>query len=53
MKGATEVNTSNIETKPELVSLKTEVDKIDVDKIRTVAADFSKLSNVVDNEVAK
>ena len=53
MKGATEVDTSNLEAKPELASLKTEVDKIDVDKLGTVAADFRKLSNVVDNDVAK
>ena len=31
----------------------TEVDKIDVDKLKTVAADLAKLSNVVNNDVVK
>ena len=30
-----------------------EVDKIDVDKLKTVLVDFSKLSNVVENEIVK
>ena len=36
-----------------LHGLKTKVDKIDVDKLETVPADLSKLSNVVNNNVVK
>ena len=34
-------------------TLKTEVDKLDIDKSKPVPADFSKLSNVVKNDVLK
>ena len=36
-----------------LASLKAEVDKIDIEKLKTIPNDLSKLSNVVKNEVAK
>ena len=36
-----------------LSTLKTKVGKLDVDKLAPVSADLSKLSNVVNNEVAK
>ena len=36
-----------------MANLKTEVDKLDIDKLVTVPADLSKLSNVVNNEVVK
>ena len=39
--------------KQNLASLKTEVDKIDVDKLKTVPVDLSKLSNAVKNDVVK
>ena len=35
------------------LKLKSEVDKIDVDKFKTVPTDLSKLSNVVKNNVVK
>ena len=50
-KKATGVDTSSIAAKSDLASLKAKVDKIDVDKIKTVPVDFRKLSNVVNNEV--
>ena len=34
-------------------SLKAKIDKIDVDKLKTVPVDLSKLSNIVKNEVFK
>ena len=34
-------------------SLKAKIDKIDVDKLKTVPVDLSKLSNIVKNEVVK
>ena len=36
-----------------MANLKSEVDKLDVDKLATVSVDLSKLSNVVKNEVVK
>ena len=53
LKKATGVDTSKLAAKFDLVSLKAEVDKIDVDKLKTVSVDSSKLSNVVNNEVVK
>ena len=53
LKGATPADTSNLASKSDLASLKAEVHKIDVDKLKTAPADLSKLSNIVDNDVAK
>ena len=36
-----------------LASLKSEVDKIDVDKLKTVPVDLSKLNNLVNNDLVK
>ena len=47
------VDTSNFALKTNLSSLKTEVDKLDIDKLATVPVDLSKLSNVVKNDVVK
>ena len=44
---------SSFALKSNLASLKTEVDKIDADKLKTVAVDLAKLSNVVKNDVIK
>ena len=49
----THVDSSNFALKTNLANLKTEVDKLDVDKLATVPIDLSKLSNVVKNDVAK
>ena len=53
VKNITHVDVSSYATKTNLASLKTEVDKIDTDKLKTVPADLAKLSNVVKNAVAK
>ena len=39
--------------KSNLASLKAEIDKIDVDKLKTVPVDLSKRSNVVNNDIVK
>ena len=44
---------SSYASKTNLAALKTEVDKIDTDKLKTVPDDLAKLSNVVKNEVVK
>ena len=46
-KYATGIDKSNLALTSNLAKLKTEVDKIDVAKLKTVAVDLSKLSNVV------
>ena len=53
VKNITHVDISSYATKTILASLKTEVDKIDTDKLKTVPADLAKLSNVVKNDVVK
>ena len=44
---------SSFASKTNLASLKTEVDKIDTDKLKTVPDDLTILSNVVNNDVVK
>ena len=53
VKNITHVDVSSYATKTNLAALKTEVNKIDVDKLKTVPDDLAKLSNVVKNEVVK
>ena len=53
VKNITQVDVSGFASKTNLAALKTEVDKIDTDKLKTVPDDLTKLSNVVKNEVAK
>ena len=50
---ATHVDTSRFALKTNLASLKTEVDKLDIDKLAPVPVDLSKLSDVVKNDVVK
>ena len=44
---------SSFALKTNLASLKTEIDKLDIDKLVPVLVDLRKLSNVVKNEVVK
>ena len=53
IKNITHVDVTSYATKPNLAALKTEVDKIDTDKLKTVPDDLAKLTNVVKNEVVK
>ena len=53
LKSVTNVDTSSFVLKTNLTSLKTEVDKLDIDKLVTVLVDLSKLSDVVKNDVVK
>ena len=53
LKNIAHVDTSSFALKTNLASLKTEVDKLDIDKLVPVPVDLSKLSNVVKNEVVK
>ena len=49
----THVDVSSYASKTNLAALKTELDKIDTDKLKTVPDDLAKLTNVVKNEVVK
>ena len=53
LKNITHVDVSSFASKTNLAALKTEVDKIDVDKLKTTPTDLAKLSNVVKNDVVK
>ena len=53
LKNVTHVDVSSFPSKTNLASLKTEVDEIDVDQLKTVPVDLAKLSNVVKNDVVK
>ena len=53
LKNVSHVDVNSFALKSNLASLKTEVDKIDADKLKTVPVDLAKLSNVVKNDVVK
>ena len=53
LKSGIGIDTSKLPLKLYLANLKAEVDKIDVDKLKTVPADLSKLSNVVNSYVVR
>ena len=53
LKNITHADTSSFALKRNLACLKTEVDKLDSDKLAPVPVDLSKLSDVVKNDVVK
>ena len=53
LKNITHIDTSSFALKTNLASLKTEVDKLDIDKLVPIPVDLSKLSDVVKNDVVK
>ena len=53
IKDITHIDDSGFASKINLAALKTEVDKIDTDKLKTVPNDWAELSNVVKNDVVK
>ena len=53
IKNISYVDTSSFVLKKNLANLKTEVDKLDIDKLVPVPVDLSKLSDVVKNNVVK
>ena len=52
-KNISHIDISSYALKPNLASLKTEVDKLNIDKLTSVPIDLAKLSNVVKNDVVK
>ena len=53
VKNITHVDVSSYASKTNLAALKSEVDKIDVDKLKATPADLAKLSNLVKKDVVK
>ena len=53
IKNILHVDTSSFALKTKLANLKTEVDKLDIDNLLPIPVDFSKLSDVVKNDVVK
>ena len=53
IKNIAHVDTSSFALKTNLANLKSEVDKLDIDKLEPVPTDLSKLSNAVKNDVVK
>ena len=53
IKNISHVDTSSFALKANLASLKTEVHKLDIEKLVPIPVDLSKLSDVVKNEVVK
>ena len=53
IKNISHIDTSSFALKTNLANLKTEIDKLDIDKLVPISADLSKLSNVVKNGVVK
>ena len=52
IKNISHIDTSSFALKSNLASLKTEVDKLDIDKLVSVLVNLSKLSDAVKNDVA-
>ena len=53
LKNAAGVDTSKLASNSDLANLKAEVDKIDVDKLKTIPVDLSKLGNMANNNVVE
>ena len=53
LKNITHVDVSSFASKTNLAALKTEVDKIDIDKLKTAPTDLAKLTNAIENDIVK
>ena len=53
LKNITHVDVSSFASKTNLVALRTKVDKIDTDKLKTTPTDLAKLTNAIENDVVK
>ena len=53
LKNITHVDVSSFARKTNLAALKTEVDKIDTDKLKTAPTDLAKLTNAIENDLVK
>ena len=53
VKNITHVDVSSFASKTNLAALKTEVDKIDADKLKTTPTDLAELTNTIEHDVVK
>ena len=53
VKNITHVDVSSFASKTNLAALKTEVDKIDADKLKTTPTDLAKLTTAIENDEVK
>ena len=53
LKNVTHVDVSNFVLKSNLANLKTQIDKLDINKLLSVPVDLSKLSDLVKHDVVK
>ena len=53
LKNITHVDVSSFASKTNLAALKTEVDKIDTDKLKTAPTDLAKLTDAIENDAVK
>ena len=53
LKSITHIDVNSFASKTNLAALKTEVDKIDIDKLTTAPTDLAKLTNAIENDVFK
>ena len=53
VKNITHVDVNSFASMNNLAALKTEVDKIDTDKLKTAPTDLAKLTNAIENDVVK
>ena len=53
LKNITHVDVSSFASKTNLAALKTEVDKIDTDKLKTAPTELAKLTNAIENDLVK
>ena len=53
LKNISHVDVSSFASKTNVAALKTEVDKIDTDKLKTASTDLAKLTNAIENDIVK
>ena len=53
LENITHADVSSFATKTNLAALKTEVDKINIDKLKTAPTDLAKLTNAIENDIVK
>ena len=53
IKNITHIDVSSFASKTNLAALKTKVDKIDADKLKTVPVNLAKLTNAVEHDLVK
>ena len=53
LKDIKHVDVSSFASETNLAALKTEVDKIDTDKLKTTPTDLAKLTNAIENDLVK